>query len=136
VSLCRTRGSRPGLHQRDGDPDETPGLLDAFQASAAENDPSPGTLQTLRNLDLEVEYRRAPGAAYARLQAACVHDPQPDMLLALAEMSYLFGKQNEKRKGFSPGRLLLLLPDRRLRLPLFVRQLSREPVRSPLPSGV
>lgn len=77
-------------------PADAPSLFDSFQASAADNDLSPRALQTLRRWDLEGEYRHDPGAAYAKLQAACAHDPQPDTLFALAEMSYLFGKQTEK----------------------------------------
>ena len=77
-------------------PADAPGL-GSFQASVAgANDLSPRTLQTLRRWDLEGEYRHDAGAAYGKLQAACVRDPQPDTLFALSEMSYLFGKQTEK----------------------------------------
>lgn len=77
-------------------PAEAPGLLDAFQASVPESDVSPRTLQTLRRWDLETVYREQPVVAYARLQAAAATAPEPDVLFALAEMSYLFGKQVEE----------------------------------------
>jgi len=77
-------------------PADAPGLFDSFQDSVADNDLSPRTLQTLRRWDLEAEYRRAPGAAYTKLQTACARNPQPDTLFALAEVSYLFGKETEK----------------------------------------
>lgn len=79
-------------------PADAPGLLDAFQASVPDSDLSPRTMQTLRRWDLEHVYREQPAEAYAKLQAAAVADPQPETLFALAEMSYLFGKQVEEHK--------------------------------------
>jgi pimeloyl-ACP methyl ester carboxylesterase len=77
-------------------PAGAPSLLDSFQASVADDDLSQRTLQTLRRWGLEAEYRRTPGAAYTKLQTTCAGEPEPDTLFALAEMSYLFGKQTEK----------------------------------------
>jgi pimeloyl-ACP methyl ester carboxylesterase len=74
-----------------------PGLLDAWRASAIESDElSPRTLQTLRRWDLDRHYQHDPADAFAQLQTLAVQDPQPDLLFALAEISYLLGRQAEK----------------------------------------
>ncbi|TMQ34311.1 MAG: hypothetical protein E6K70_08305 [Planctomycetota bacterium] len=73
------------------------GLLDDWQTSTVmADDLSPRTLQTLRQLDLEHAYRRAPAETYTRLQAMAANDPQPDLVFALAEMSYILGRKAEK----------------------------------------
>jgi pimeloyl-ACP methyl ester carboxylesterase len=79
-------------------PAQGPGLLDSLQASvsATDNDLSPRTLLTLRRWDLETVYRQAPREAYAHLQAVAVNSPNPEVLFALAEMSYRFGRNVEK----------------------------------------
>ncbi len=71
-------------------------LLAAWKASFFEADElSPRTLQTLRRLDLAAAYPRNPHEVYARLQALAVEDPKPDLLFALAEISYHLGRQAE-----------------------------------------
>ncbi|MBY0528209.1 MAG: hypothetical protein K2R98_32740 [Gemmataceae bacterium] len=77
-------------------PADEPGLLDSFQASVAHDDLSPRTRQTLRRWDLEPLYRSNPSEAYARMQAAAVQSADPEIVFALAEVSYLFGKQIEQ----------------------------------------
>lgn len=75
-----------------------PDLLDSFRASVGAADSiSPRTLQTLRRWDIESEYQRHPLQAYTRLQLAAARDPEPDLLFALAEISYHMGRQTEKR---------------------------------------
>jgi pimeloyl-ACP methyl ester carboxylesterase len=77
----------------------TPPLLAAWRASALEKgELSPRTLQTLRQLDLANPYRRDPAIVYARLHELAVADPQPDLLFALAEISYQLGCRAEKCK--------------------------------------
>src|SRR5262245_55549866 len=70
-----------------------PGLFDAWLAIAVADDLSPRTLQTLRSWNLEQAYRGNPAEALGLLQAAAEKDPQPDLLFALAEISYLLGKR-------------------------------------------
>lgn len=79
-------------------PSDEPALFDAWQASLAASDDelSPRTRQTLRQLDLEHLYHREPGLAYGRLQALAAQEPQPDLIFALAEISYLLGRETEK----------------------------------------
>jgi pimeloyl-ACP methyl ester carboxylesterase len=75
-----------------------PDPLDAWKDSAVLGDElSPRTRQTLRRLDLEAVYRRDPDEAALRLHAAALREPQPDLLFALAEISYHRGRQVEKR---------------------------------------
>jgi len=72
-------------------------LLDAWRASVVEADGlSARTLQTLREWDLEAVYRRRPEEAYLRLQSLAVDNPRPELLFALAEMSYFFGTKAEE----------------------------------------
>ncbi|HLN33412.1 MAG TPA: hypothetical protein VK395_37135 [Gemmataceae bacterium] len=74
-----------------------PALQRPWQSSVVETgNLSPRTLQTLHQWDLDHVYHRSPDKAYDQLQAFVLHDPKPDLLYALAEMSYVFGKQAEK----------------------------------------
>ena len=80
-------------------PARSPDLLQAFRTSLLEDhDLSPRTLQTLRQLDLEKTYADSPAQAFKRLQQLAVADPQSDRVFALAELSYLLGRQAESRK--------------------------------------
>jgi pimeloyl-ACP methyl ester carboxylesterase len=56
------------------------------------------TLQTFRQLDLEEAYQESPADAFRRLQQLTIANPDRDRLFALAELSYLLGRQAEKRK--------------------------------------
>jgi pimeloyl-ACP methyl ester carboxylesterase len=81
-------------------PADGPALLEDWQESAGSgSDLSPRTLQSLRTLDLEQVYRADAGLALVRLHALAVQDPQPDLLFALAELSYRLGGQWEKGNG-------------------------------------
>jgi pimeloyl-ACP methyl ester carboxylesterase len=72
-------------------------LLDAWKRSAIGCcDLSPRSRQTLRQNDLEQLYDRDPAAAATRLRELALQTPQPDFLFALAEMSYLRGRNCEK----------------------------------------
>lgn len=53
----------------------------------------------LRQLDLEQLYHRHPPAALARLQEATIAARSPDRLFALAEMSYLLGREAERSEN-------------------------------------
>jgi pimeloyl-ACP methyl ester carboxylesterase len=80
-------------------PADGPSLLSDLRASVVEADElSQRTRQTLRRWDLEPLYDRSPAEAYARLQAAAVHEPEPELLFALAEISYLLGRKIEKKE--------------------------------------
>jgi pimeloyl-ACP methyl ester carboxylesterase len=73
---------------------------DVFQAWRASmssgGNLSPRTAQTLRRWDLEKLYGKEPDEAIARLHSVAVHDPQPELLFALAETCYLRGKYAER----------------------------------------
>jgi pimeloyl-ACP methyl ester carboxylesterase len=78
---------------------DTSPLLAAWKASFFEaNELSPRTMQTLRGLDLADLYQKDRLEPYRRLQAQAVENPQPDLLFALAEMSYLLGRHAEERR--------------------------------------
>jgi pimeloyl-ACP methyl ester carboxylesterase len=78
-------------------PAHAPDLLEAWRVSTVEADElSPRALQTLRRWDLDQLHRRRPADAFARLQNIAVQEPQPDVLFALAEMSFLLGRAAEK----------------------------------------
>jgi pimeloyl-ACP methyl ester carboxylesterase len=76
----------------------SPTLLDDVVSSIGEAGVlSPRSLQTLRHLDLADLYERHPDEARTRLHILAVTDARPDILFALAEMSYLLGRQAEKK---------------------------------------
>jgi pimeloyl-ACP methyl ester carboxylesterase len=75
-----------------------PSLLAAWRASAVTSRHlSPRTVQTLRRFDLTEVYARSPAEASVRLHAEALHDPQPDLLFALAEISYQRGRAAEEK---------------------------------------
>jgi pimeloyl-ACP methyl ester carboxylesterase len=75
-----------------------PEPLDSWQASAVTGEKlSPRTLQTLRRWDLDQLYDRSPTDAHSRLQAVTLATPEPELVFALAETSYLLGRRAEKR---------------------------------------
>jgi pimeloyl-ACP methyl ester carboxylesterase len=77
-----------------------PTLFADWKASAlaADNKPSPRTVQTLRIYALDDIYDRDPDDGIKRLHATAVADPQPDTIFALAELSYLRGQTVGKKK--------------------------------------
>lgn len=76
-------------------------LLAAWQASMLHDGAglSPRTLQTLRRLDLERLYVRHPDEAFTHLHQLAVSRAEPDVLFALAEMSYLMAADLEKQNN-------------------------------------
>lgn len=60
-----------------------------------ENDLSPRSRQTLRQLDLESTYNNDPFQCYLKLIAATDDNTQPDQIFALAELSFRFGRDTE-----------------------------------------
>jgi pimeloyl-ACP methyl ester carboxylesterase len=78
-------------------PVKAPDIFDAWKESAVLGDElSPRTRQTLRRWDLEKVYRRDPDEAALWLHREALRDPQPDLLFALAELSYHRGREVEK----------------------------------------
>ncbi len=72
-------------------------LLAAWQASIAANEElSPRTMQALRRLDLATLYHSDPAATLTRLHALAMDHATPDLLFALAEISYVMGRHAEK----------------------------------------
>lgn len=75
-----------------------PDVLETWRVNVGEDDSlSPRTLQTLRRWDVEDQYQRHPLHAYSRLQVAAAREAEPDLLFALAELSYHLGRKAEKR---------------------------------------
>lgn len=97
--LCSTTtllGCSYGISVRRAGPD----LFSDYQASAiSAEELSPRTLQTVRRMDLADVYQHGPREALARLHERAIEDPQPDLLFALAEISFLLGRQAEKSDG-------------------------------------
>jgi pimeloyl-ACP methyl ester carboxylesterase len=60
--------------------------------------PAPRTMQTLRKYDLEKLYGEDVDETSARLLQQYKSEPAPDILYALAEISYLVGRKSERRK--------------------------------------
>ena len=74
----------------------TPALFEAWRASAVSDEMSARTMQTLRRWNLAQVYRTNPHDAFARLQQVAETDAQPELVFALAEMSYLLGRGCEQ----------------------------------------
>jgi pimeloyl-ACP methyl ester carboxylesterase len=75
-------------------------FLAAWQASVAMNEElSERTRQTLRRLDLQSLYRDEPAQALAKLHVLAVEHSSPDLLFALAEISYVMGRHAEKQQS-------------------------------------
>jgi pimeloyl-ACP methyl ester carboxylesterase len=77
-------------------PTSAPGPFDSWRLSAAGDTISARTLQTLRAWDLDQNYPRDMFGTFRRLQELAEKDPQPDLVFALAELSYLLGRDAEK----------------------------------------
>jgi pimeloyl-ACP methyl ester carboxylesterase len=77
-------------------PFHAPDVFDAARSSRFDpNALSQRSLQTLRRLDLDAVYRRSPDEALAKLHAEALHDPDPDVIFAMAEGHYLRGRAVE-----------------------------------------
>ena len=73
----------------------------AWQLSIAQLDkPSERTRETLRRFDVEDRYRRDPEQALATLENYARRGPEPELVYALAELSWIEGRRAEhKRRG-------------------------------------
>jgi pimeloyl-ACP methyl ester carboxylesterase len=78
---------------------ETDAFNDSSASAIADDELSPRTLQTLRRADLAEVYQHNPREAQRRLHQSAIQDPRPDLLFALAEISFLMGRQSEKSDG-------------------------------------
>ncbi len=95
VGLALT-GCSSGISVRETD--HAP-LFPGLRASAFSRDElSARSQQTLRQLDLANLYRRDRRAAQERLHRLAVANPQPDLLFALAEVSFQIGRDLEQRE--------------------------------------
>jgi pimeloyl-ACP methyl ester carboxylesterase len=60
--------------------------------------PSDRTDETLRRYDLHDRYRRDPEAALLRLEKAAHNGPEPEVVFALAELSWIEAKRHDRRR--------------------------------------
>ena len=82
ISVSPSRGDRP----------------QSFQRSLAGLDrPSERTAETLKRYALESRYRRDPAAIIAQLDQQARSNPEPDIVYALAELSWVESKKHERR---------------------------------------
>ncbi len=85
ITLSPSKGDR--LHQ-------------AYQRSIAGLDrPSERTVQTLKRLDLERSYRRDAENALRSLENAVLTSPEPELVYAMAELSWIEGKRLDKKRN-------------------------------------
>jgi pimeloyl-ACP methyl ester carboxylesterase len=71
----------------------------AWQRSLAQlNRPSPRTEETLRRFDLADRYRKDARRAIASLEVEARRAPEPELIFALAELSWLEGRRCEGRR--------------------------------------
>ena len=69
--------------------------------------PTERTAETLKRYDLERDYRRDPGHAIASLERTARRSPDPDLVFALAELSWVEAKRlDRKRRAESLDRYL------------------------------
>jgi pimeloyl-ACP methyl ester carboxylesterase len=74
-------------------------LLADWYASAIESkELSPRTQQTMRQLDLADLFQRQPLEAFHKLQELAIKEKQPDILFALAEITYHLGSDAERHQ--------------------------------------
>ena len=76
-------------------------LHSAWQMSAAElNRPSARTDETLKRYDVSTLYRRNSASAIETLEKTARAEPEPELIYALAELSWIEGRRAEtRRKG-------------------------------------
>jgi pimeloyl-ACP methyl ester carboxylesterase len=74
-------------------------IFSAWQQSVAGLDrPSERTVETLRRYELEGRLRRDPDGVIARLEAIAAKSPEPELVYALAELSWIEGRRVEGRR--------------------------------------
>jgi len=70
-----------------------------WQRSLARLDrPTARTEETLRRYELDRDYRRDPARALLRLERRAREQPEPEIVFALAELSWLEARRNERRR--------------------------------------
>ena len=85
--------------------------ISSFGRSLAGLDrPSERTAETLRRFGLDAKFRRDPAAAVGTLEGQVRGHPDPDLVYALAELSWIESKRLERRRSvrkvpFSPRRV-------------------------------
>jgi pimeloyl-ACP methyl ester carboxylesterase len=62
------------------------------------NRPSPRTDETLRRYEVATRYRKDPAAALATLEKHARRGPEPELIYALAELSWVEGRRAEGRR--------------------------------------
>ncbi len=78
---------------------EITGQVDSWRASLTGEDRiSPRSQQTLRQLGLEEMYLHDPAETFDRLQFKVIDWPHPDLVFAMAELSYQLGRDCERNK--------------------------------------
>ena len=82
VAVTPSRGDRPQSYQR-----SLSGL----------DRPSERTVETLKRFALESRYRRDPAAVLSTLDQQARANPEPDLVYALAELSWIESKRHERR---------------------------------------
>jgi pimeloyl-ACP methyl ester carboxylesterase len=82
VAVTPSRGDRPMSYNK------SLGGLDR---------PSDRTFETLKRFALEARYRRDPAAVLAALEEQARGNPEPDLVFALAELSWVESKKHERR---------------------------------------
>jgi len=60
--------------------------------------PTERTMETLKRLDLEKRYRRDPDNAMASLERTARQGPDPDIVFALAELSWVEGRRLDRKR--------------------------------------
>jgi pimeloyl-ACP methyl ester carboxylesterase len=95
VTVTPSRGDRPQTFQR---------------SLAGLDRPTERTLETLKRYALDGKYRRDPAAIIATLDQQARTNPEPDVVYALAELSWIESKKHERRhRGESIDRTLDVL---------------------------
>ena len=79
----------------------------SYRSVATLDRPTERTVETLRRYNLEREYRRDVNAALLRIEKFAQQRPEPELVYALAELSWIEGKRLERwRKAQALDRYL------------------------------
>jgi len=75
-------------------------VVSSWQRSIGSLDaPGERTVETLKRYELERRFRRDPDGVLAQLETLARQAPEPDLVFALAELSWIEGRRNEGRRG-------------------------------------
>jgi pimeloyl-ACP methyl ester carboxylesterase len=81
------------------EPSRANGANAPWQKSLGELDrPSERTSETLKRYDVDTGFRRDPDRVLAQLQNAARNAPEPDLVFALAELSWIEAKRQDRRR--------------------------------------